>query len=357
MKQILTKGLLALSVLPLTWTLATAQQLPDTRGEKFISPFTYAASAEKAAVLENGVEGEKSKVINGTVSKPGAWPWQVALLRVDVERELLSQFCGGSMIQNDWVLTAAHCLIDTREDGNFLSDPKLIKVMVGNHEISNARGDIVTVEKIYVHEDYNPNGFDNDIALIKLSKVPKADFKTITIPTAEYADILERQGTTTIVTGWGVTEDGRPSGILREAQIQMIDRNICNEVLMKSRLQAARQIFGEVFESFNLSDDAANGVWKSFVGNVKPPLSANMICSGTPEGPRGACNGDSGGPLVVPVADGKYIQAGIVSWGLTESNGKGCSKQVKFSAYTRAGNYVDWVVSSLNGNNTKAYSR
>ena len=64
-----------------------------------------------------------------------------------------------------------------------------------------------------------------------------------------------------------------------------------------------------------------------------------MLCSGTFEGGRTACSGDSGGPLVVPLEDGTYIQAGVVSWGLSAADGKGCEETALFSAYTRVSNF------------------
>ena len=84
-----------------------------------------------------------------------------------------------------------------------------------------------------------PASIDNDIALIKLARKPNATYKTITIPTAEYADILERPNTETIVTGWGRTEAGTPSRELREGRIEILDRNICNAALLAGPMKAA----------------------------------------------------------------------------------------------------------------------
>lgn len=309
-------------------------------------PFNFAASPEKAAMLEGSSEEERSRVLNGKVAADGAWPWQVALMRVDVEKSLLSQFCGGSMIQDQWVLTAAHCVVEEREGAYYLIDPSTTRIMVGTNRISN-EGDFVEVEQIIVNENYNPNQFDNDIALIKLARKPNTDYKTITIPTAEYADILEKPDTETIVTGWGRTEAGTPSRELREGRIQIIDRNICNAALLSGPMKAAAEHFQAASSALGVSGEDANTLWGELLDKVPLPLTENMICSGTPEGPRGACDGDSGGPLVVPVGEGKYIQAGVVSWGLAAGDGVGCNRDAKFSAYTRTGNYADWVLTKL----------
>jgi secreted trypsin-like serine protease len=75
-----------------------------------------------------------------------------------------------------------------------------------------------------------------------------------------------------------------------------------------------------------------------------------MICSGSMEGGKTSCQGDSGGPLVVPLKDGSYIQAGIVSWGLSSKNPGTCNEQAVFSAYTRTANYVGWLNDTINRN-------
>jgi len=67
-------------------------------------------------------------------------------------------------------------------------------------------------------------------------------------------------------------------------------------------------------------------------------------------GGKTSCQGDSGGPLVVPLNDGSYIQAGIVSWGLSSGNGKTCAEDAIFSAYTRTANYVDWLNQTIQSN-------
>ncbi|MCI5078567.1 serine protease [Oricola sp.] len=346
MKSRLTKlaGIaVAAALLP---TMSMADPTWDVKDGSPDMPFNFAASPEKAAMLEGSTDAEQGRVLNGKISEDGAWPWQVALMRVDVEKSVLSQFCGGSMIQKDWVLTAAHCVVEKRDDGYYIIDPATTRIMVGTNRISN-EGDFVEVSQIVVHEGYDPNGFDNDIALIKLGRVPNASFKTITIPTAEYADVLERPDTKTIVTGWGRTEAGTPSRELREGEIKIIDRNICNAAIMAGPVKAAAGYFQQAANALSLSGDDANAMWDELMSHVPTPLTENMICSGTPEGPRGACDGDSGGPLVVPVGDGKFIQAGIVSWGLASADGVGCNRDAKFSAYTRTGNYADWVLTKL----------
>jgi len=323
------------------------QTLPDTLdGVVVPAPFTLANSEEKQLYAEQEIDAESSRVLNGRVAKDGAWPWQVALMKKGSKPGFVSQFCGGTMLQNEWVLTAAHCVVDVRDDGNYLADKNNILVMVGSNTISSA-GDFVPVAEIHTHPDYNPNGFDSDIALLKLTRKPSKPFERITIPTAEYADILERPGVSTIVTGWGRTETGKTSPQLLEGKIKMLSRDVCNQVMMKPRLKAAAKNFSNAANMLGVRGAAANKLWKQMLSQVSPPFTDKMICSGTPEGPRGACDGDSGGPLVVPLENGTYIQAGVVSWGMSATDGVGCNRKAKFSAYTRTGHFADWIVSKI----------
>lgn len=340
---------LAVAALLLTSaSLQAAEKLaPLKAGVNFVAPYTLAGSQEKREfVASAGEDEEASRVLNGQRADEGEYPYQAALLRVDVVKSTVSQFCGGSMIQNQWVLTAAHCVVDARDDGLYLADASNIGILVGSNNITSG-GDLIGIEQIKVHPSYDPNSFENDIALLKLVREPNAAFKTITIPTAEYADILEQPGVESIVTGWGRTETGVASIELLEGKIEILDRNVCNEVMMEPRRKAAAKSFSDAAKILGVKGDVANKLWLEMNASVPEPFSENMICSGTPLGPRGACDGDSGGPLVVRQQDGTFIQAGIVSWGMFSAAEPGCDRHAKFSAYTRAGNYADWVLAEL----------
>ena len=100
----------------------------------------------------------------------------------------------------------------------------------------------------------------------------------------------------------------------------------------------------------SVREDDAYALWDQLVQRAPKPISENMICSGTFEGGKTSCNGDSGGPLVVPLEDGSYIQAGIVSWGLTSTSGHGCEEQAMFSAYTNISKFVPWLNQTIEAN-------
>lgn len=111
-------------------------------------------------------------------------------------------------------------------------------------------------------------------------------YRTIKVPDAEYGSLLNRQGVTTIVTGWGLQEGARPSPELRQAQIQILDRILRNAALLEARADEAVGGFAFAAQTPGVREDDACAVWDELLARAPEPMSENLICSGTSKAAR-----------------------------------------------------------------------
>jgi secreted trypsin-like serine protease len=245
-----------------------------------ISMLCWAVLAVPAAWAQDGCKDPR-RIVGGEDADIKDHPWQVSL-NID------GGLCGGSIIAQNWVLTAAHCFATSKQTSS-------VRVKAG---VTNRKtGAWIAVDRVVPHDKYNAETNEHDLALVKLKLRPAGQG----IPLAQTelqlrpCDLLE-------VTGWGrTTEGGQTSEVLQKATVPYVDNTTCNE----------RNAYG---------------------GRIRP----GMMCAGLREGGIDSCQGDSGGPLVLRGSDGPVL-VGVVSWG------EGCAHKLKYGVYTRVTPYRDWL--------------
>ncbi|MDA2925133.1 serine protease, partial [Acidobacteria bacterium AH-259-L09] len=253
------------------------------------------------ARADTQTKGEKADkdlplIVGGEEAQPGAWPWQAALVQSEFV-EFTAQFCGGSLIKPDLVLTAAHCLFQ-QGSGKRLS-PSELEVVLGRHALSSSEGERIAVTAVIPHPNFNLLPNDSDVAVLRLATPSTQTPITLIGPGQEE---LVAPGLVATVTGWGLLEDGGDgSDTLQQVSVPIVSNDTCEEV--------------------------AGG-----------DITENMLCLGSEEAGKGSCQGDSGGPLVVPNAQGDgFVQVGIVSFG-----GQ-CGAPGVSGVFTRVSKFLDWI--------------
>ncbi|MDQ7085611.1 MAG: serine protease [Sulfurovum sp.] len=226
------------------------------------------------------------KIINGTEVAASNEEWQtiVALKWQD------SPYCAGTLIAPTWVLTAAHCLVDSSNNVYEVASGDTIEV--GSYNINTMI--VYRPKRFIVHGSYNPSLSDHDIGLIELTTAV-----TQVSPIAYDTSHSLASDTQTKVAGWGnMSTIGTvvPTQLM-EALVPIVSTSLCN------------------------SSISYNGA-----------ITDNMLCAGYMQSTRDSCQGDSGGPLIV---DNTLV--GIVSWG------KGCAQDNFPGVYAKVQNYESWI--------------
>ncbi|XP_051525978.1 chymotrypsin-like elastase family member 2A [Myxocyprinus asiaticus] len=238
-----------------------------------------------------------TRVVGGEDVRPHSWPWQISLQYSSGSN--WGHTCGGTLISNEWVLTAAHCI----------SSSRTYRVYLGKHNLKEEEDGSVAIPagKIIVHEGWNSFIIRNDIALIKLQTpiTPSDKIAPACLPVD--GDILPNNAPC-YVTGWGrLYTNGPIADNLQQALLPVVDYPTCSRF----------------------------DWWGSQV-------TQNMVCAGG-DGVVAGCNGDSGGPLNCKGNDGAWEVHGIVSFG----SGLSCNYQKKPTVFTRVSAYIDWISKNM----------
>uniref|UniRef100_A0A8C3FTF8 Peptidase S1 domain-containing protein n=1 Tax=Chrysemys picta bellii TaxID=8478 RepID=A0A8C3FTF8_CHRPI len=265
------------------------QQWLGTRTPGFYSLFSPPFSSACEQPMES------PRIVGGNNAENGAWPWQVSI------REGSNHICGGSLIAESWVVSAAHS-ITVRLFPNW------------EYQLQNPSENLVSVsiKEIYHHPSYTNISSSGDIALVELERA--VSFNEVIRPICLPASSVEfPAGMECWVTGWGDTQNGESleaPKTLQEVQVPLIDRDTCNNL----------------FNTSSYPDDPQG----------TDPIKQDMICAGYPEGEKDACQGDSGGPLVCKW-DNAWLLAGVVSWGVE------CARPNRPGVYILLPPYADWI--------------
>ncbi|XP_026840811.1 trypsin-1 [Drosophila persimilis] len=269
---------------PLTTTTTRRPTAPPTSGVD-----------RECSTCRCGLVNTLHKIVGGQETRVHQYPWLAVVL---IHEHF---YCAGSLINDLYVLTAAHCVEGVPAE--------LLSLRFLEHNRSHPNVDLLverSVSKVRVHELYNPRTFDNDIALLRLSQpmdLQGPHLRPICLPRQGHSFDHEMA----IVAGWGAqTEDGFATETLQEVDVLVIPQSEC----------------------------------RNETAYTPGQITDNMLCAGLlPEGGKDACSGDSGGPLQATFDEmpGQYQLAGIVSWGV------GCARPNTPGVYTRVGQYLRWL--------------
>ncbi|XP_041969718.1 CLIP domain-containing serine protease 2-like isoform X2 [Aricia agestis] len=267
---------------------------------------------------------EDDRVYGGERTSLFEMPWMVLLAYDSARGTKLS--CGGSLITEWYVLTAAHCV-------SFLGTKlRLQEVVIGEYDTRSDpdcernEGELVcapnvqnvAIDRIIAHSGYTPQSLVDDIALIRLAR--PADFsldslKPICLPVTSELRNERLDGQKGVVAGWGATEDGLQSPVLLSVNLPITTNYEC-----------------------------------SVIYNGSTEIHSTQLCAGGVAG-KDSCGGDSGGPLLYPglvpgrrggSGTSRYVQRGIVSYG-----SKRCGIGGFPGVYTRVADYMEWILDNI----------
>ncbi|XP_044740784.1 chymotrypsin-2-like isoform X2 [Chrysoperla carnea] len=268
-----------------------------TLQHQYLAEIHHNTSTTNTLILK-AFQSPEGRIINGTLAKQGQFPFQVYINADNI-------LCGGSIINNNTVLTAAHCVY---KQNNQLVSASKTKIYAGGLKKSAMQR--FKVRKVIPHENYDGEKFYNDIAILKIKNTFWDGSPTQNIAPISVTSLRFPSNTECTASGWGRTSaNGQVSTELMYTNLHIYSHNSCDEFYQK---------------------------WTG------SGITDSMICTNDPMST--VCSGDSGGPLVVNNQEtGNITQlVGIVSFGIL-----GCPTSAP-SVYTDAYQYKDWIEKNSN---------
>ncbi|KAK2725792.1 hypothetical protein QYM36_000320, partial [Artemia franciscana] len=233
----------------------------------------------------------QEKIVGGVEAAQGEFPFLVSIQ--SIYDGTPSHFCGGTLVNETWILTAAHCA-----KGH---DPSDLQIVGGELDLLNhsSHEQIRLGKRIVINFDYELNEFMYDIAMIEVAEPFEFNDQIVSAELSSQGQDTSRDEILTVI-GWGALEEEGPlSNKLQKVEVPAWDDQDC--------IDAYYTIFYDV--------------------------DPTMICAGLEEGGKDACQGDSGGPLL----NNQMQVVGITSWGF------GCARPNLPGVYTEISHYRDWI--------------
>jgi secreted trypsin-like serine protease len=283
---------------------------------------------------DDAEEDDGGRIVGGETAQPGTVRWQVELFttlpttenELAADRQLgitrpaweLNHLCGGVLIPDNWVLTAAHCFVDKQDRLRKLGD-RLVRI--GSQDLRNAT--TYRVERVAVHAKYVRNGDKkNDIALLKIAPVANTDpsiaarARPIRILGSKPTDRPLAIGDSVTATGWGIT------GAHEEGAVRDLDkRPLRSSPELK---EVGLKIMSQKTECYAVPE-------------LRKSLGPGVICAGSPKAGKDTCAGDSGGPITRAQGVNERALVGLVSWGI------GCGIAGRPAIYTDVAHFSGWI--------------
>ncbi|XP_051520829.1 mannan-binding lectin serine protease 1 isoform X1 [Myxocyprinus asiaticus] len=269
---------------------------------------------------------QQKRIVGGKTASPGLFPWQVLLSVEDASRVPEDRWFGsGALLSPSWVLTAAHVLRSHRRNLSVVPvAPEHIRVHLGFTDVRDKHtATNHSVEKVILHPQFDPQNYNNDIALVKLSQavVLSELVRPVCLPRPGKEGHELKPNTLGVVAGWGINTANTSSSTSGLTS----DSGAVSDLLQYVKLPVVPQ-------------DECKASYAS--RSINYNITSNMFCAGFYEGGRDTCLGDSGGAFVIQDDhSGRWVAQGLVSWGGPEE----CGSQRVYGVYTRVANYVRWL--------------